>query len=133
MCLFRVLSALCICAIVGLSFIPGETSAKLSKGAISNTGKILNISNTKWIHYYIRRSCHPIEFLILEILLSLSFSTDLSVHLYSVLVAIAIAFLDEFVKLFIKGRHFSFEDILLDILGVVIASLVLTFIGRTNV
>ena len=127
----RILAVLCSMVIVGLSCVPGELSSKLSKGAISDTGKkFFNISDTKWIHYYIRRSCHPVEFFVLEILLTFSFSEQLCIQPYAVLIATAIAVFDEVVKLFIKGRHFSFEDIILDMLGIVIAVIVLYCVGR---
>ena len=129
--IIRIATASWICVILGLSCIPGELSSKFSKRAISNTGKrLFNLTDTKWIHYYIRRSCHPVEFFILEILLTFSFSEQFSIHPYAVLIALAVAVFDEVVKLFIKGRHFSFEDIILDGLGIVIAVIVLHCVAR---
>lgn len=131
MVFFRFLSILFCIVIIGLSCIPGDISSKFSKRAISNTGKrLFNLTDTKWIHYYIRRSCHPVEFFILEILLTFSFSEQLSIHPYAVLIALAVAVFDEVVKLFIKGRHFSFEDIILDGMGIVIAVIVLHCVGK---
>lgn len=124
--IYVMLSLLWICIILGLSCIPGELSSKLSKGAISKSGKkIFNIADTKWLHYYIRRSCHPIEFFVLEILLTFSFSEQIRIQPYAVFIAVVIAVFDEFVKLFIKGRHFSFEDIILDLVGIAIAVIVI--------
>lgn len=131
MVFFRFLTILFCIVIIGLSCIPGDISSKFSKRAISNTGKrLFNLTDTKWIHYYIRRSCHLVEFFILEILLTFSFSEQLSIHPYAVLIALAVAVFDEVVKLFIKGRHFSFEDIILDGMGIVIAVIVLHCVGK---
>lgn len=124
--IYVMLSLLWICIILGLSCIPGELSSKLSKGAISKSGKkIFNIADTKWIHYYVRRSCHSVEFFILENLLTFSFSEQICIQPYAVLIAVVIAVFDELVKLFVKERHFSFEDIILDMVGIIIAVIVI--------
>lgn len=128
-----IFGGLCIawtCIILGLSFMSGEMSSKLSKNFVAHTGnKYFNIQNTKWIHYYLRRTCHSIEFFVLEFLLLLGFYNHIKTKVISLIIAVVIAITDETVKIFVKGRHFSFEDIGLDLIGVFLALGLYNLIG----
>ena len=120
--IWRILTIIWLCVIFGLSCIPGKISSELSRCAIAKTSKtFFGITNSKWLHYYIRRSCHSMEFFVVEILLTFSFDSRLESQMYAINIAVVVAVIDEVIKLFIKGRHFSLEDIFLDLIGIFLA------------
>lgn len=102
-----------------------ETSLNLSKKLKSSFFLKLDIAT---LNNYLRKLAHIIVFTIFSILFAITLVTGkLSPYLF--ILVVFWAWGDEKSKVFIKGRHFSWFDVLLNLLGVMIGVLCFILLG----
>lgn len=89
-----------------------ETSRKLAAGLpFSNPDKDV-------LQHYLRRGAHVIVFLVLTILLELTLLAVGANPYHGVFFCLNWTWIDEVTKPLVKGRHFSWSDVGLNLLGV---------------
>ncbi len=105
-----------------LSHQDGEHTGKASLG-LAKKLKFLG-SNINKLNSHLRKTAHVFLFFIFILLLNITLkSMELQIG-YGVIVAVFWAWADEKTKLFIKGRHFSWFDVCLNVLGIALGIIV---------
>ena len=115
------------CFMTHLSHQNGEETTGLSKGIVKWIIEYFNLTDCNRIHYLIRKLAHPFVFIILVILVLFTISLKWNskrIYIYAILVMGLWAWLDELTKLSIPGRHFSWLDTFLNLLGVIIGIII---------
>ena len=116
------------CFMTYLSHQDGKGTTELSVGIVEKIIKYFHLTNYyNEIHYIIRKLAHPFVFCVLAILvlITLSQKQKSKKTYFCLIVLISLwAWLDEITKLSIPGRHFSWYDVSLNLLGVVIGVLI---------
>ena len=118
------------CFMTYLSHQNGKATTELSKGIVEKIIEYFQVENYNEIHYIIRKLAHPFVFIIFAILVLFTISLKWKskrIYIYVILIMGLGAWLDEFTKLQISGRHFSWEDSLLNLLGVIIGVIIFLF------
>lgn len=101
-----------------LSHQDGEHTGKASLG-LAKKLKFLN-KNINKLNAYLRKAAHIFLFFVFILLLVIALKNMGKKIIYGVVTAIFWAWADERTKLFIKGRHFSWFDVGLNICGVML-------------
>lgn len=128
--LFKILTSLTIiwvCFMTYLSHQTGEATAKLSKGIVERIIEYFKIGNYNEVHCIIRKLAHPFVFIIFAILVLFTISLKWKskrIYIYVILIMVLWSWLDEVSKVSIPGRHFSWLDTLLNLLGVIIGIII---------
>lgn len=115
------------CFMTYLSHQIGETTTELSKGIVEKIIEYFNLTNYNEIHYIIRKLAHPFVFSIFAVLvlftLSLKWNSK-KIYFFAIVLISLWTWLDEVTKLSIPGRHFSWEDTLLNLVGVIVGVII---------
>ena len=117
------------CFMTYLSHQNGEETTELSKGIVERIIEYFQIGNYNEIHSIIRKLAHPFVFCILAVLVLLTLYQrwkNRKVFIVAIVLMILWAWIDEFTKLSIPGRHFSWCDVSLNLAGVVAGVLIFT-------
>lgn len=109
-----------------LSHQDGEHTGKASLG-LAKKLKFLN-KNVNKLNAHLRKAAHIFLFFVFILLLVIALKNMRKKIIYGVVAAIFWAWADESTKPFIKGRHFSWFDVGLNICGVVLGLAVSLFI-----
>ena len=112
-----------------LSHQTGEETTVLSKGIVEQIIEYFQIGNYNEIHCIVRKLAHPFVFCILAVLVLLTLYQrwkNRKVFIVAIVLIILWTWIDEFTKLSISGRHFSWYDVLLNFVGVVVGVLIFT-------
>lgn len=115
------------CFMTYLSHQTGEATTEFSKGIVERIIEYFRIGDYNEIHYIIRKLAHPFVFCILAILVLFTLAQkwqDRKVYVFAVILISLWTWLDEFTKLSIPGRHFSWYDVSLNFVGVVAGVLI---------
>ena len=115
------------CFMTYLSHQNGEETTELSKGIVEQIIEYFQLGNYNEIHYIIRKLAHPFVFGIFAVLVLFTLSlkwNNKKKYIYVIILMSLWAWLDEVTKLLIPGRHFSWEDTLLNLLGVIIGIII---------
>ncbi len=121
--LYVLITTIWFCFMTYLSHQNGEETTELSKGIVERIIEYFQIENYNEIHSIIRKLAHPFVFCILVILVLFTLSQKCKkrkIFLFTTMLMILWAWLDEFTKLSIPGRHFSWNDVSLNLFGVVV-------------
>ena len=121
------LTSIWFCFMTYLSHQNGEETTELSKGIVEKIIEYFQIVNYNEIHCIIRKMAHTFVFCILTILVLFTLSQkckDRKIFIFTTVLIILWAWMDEFTKLSIPGRHFSWYDVLLNLLGVIVGVLI---------
>lgn len=113
-----------------LSHQTGEETTALSKGIVEQIIGYFQIENYNEIHCIIRKLAHPFVFCILAILVLFMLSQkwkDTKIFIFATVLMSLWTWIDEFTKLPIPGRHFSWYDVSLNFVGVIIGVLIFIF------
>lgn len=116
------------CFMTYLSHQDGKGTTELSVGIVERIMKYFHLTNYyNEIHYIIRKLAHPFVFCVFAILVLITLSQkrkSKKIYFCSIVLISLWAWLDEVTKLSIPGRHFSWYDVSLNLLGVVIGILI---------
>lgn len=110
-----------------LSHQTGEETTELSKGIVERMIEYFQIGNYNEIHYIIRKLAHPFVFCIFAVLVLFTLYQkwkSRKVFVYAIMFMVLWTWMDEFTKLSIPGRHFSWYDVSLNFVGVVAGVLI---------
>lgn len=110
-----------------LSHQDGKATTELSKGIVEKIIRYFNLTNYREIHYIIRKLAHPFVFCILVVLVLVTLSQkykNKKVNIFIIIIIILWTWIDEFTKLLIPGRHFSWCDVSLNFVGVIVGALI---------
>lgn len=110
-----------------LSHQTGVETTELSKGIVGRLIEYFNLESYNEIHYIIRKSAHPFVFCILAILVLFTLAQKWKkrkIFIFAIIFMILWTWVDEFTKLSIPGRHFSWYDVSLNFFGVVVGVLI---------
>ena len=110
-----------------LSHQSGEETTELSEGIVERIIKYFKIENYNEIHYIIRKLAHPFVFFIFAILVLFTLYQrwkTIKAFIIAIILMVLWTWMDEFTKLLIPGRHFSWCDVFLNLLGVIIGVLI---------
>lgn len=110
-----------------LSHQTGVETTKLSKGIVGRLIEYFNLESYNEIHYIIRKLAHPFVFCILAILVLFTLAQKWKkrkIFIFAIILMILWTWVDEFTKLSIPGRHFSWYDVSLNFFGVVVGVLI---------
>ena len=124
--LCRVLLVLNLAVIWGNSLLNGTESGQMSSGIMAFVMELLRIpaDASELVHLIIRKLAHLTEFACLAALISwnLGMVKEKRVHqiLLAVLLAMAVALMDETIQLFAPDRGPSLVDVWIDTLGAVL-------------
>ena len=114
------------CFMTYLSHQTGKATTELSKGIVGRLIEYFNLESYNEIHYIIRKLAHPFVFCILAILVLFTLSQKWKNRKEFIIAIIFMdlwTWMDEFTKLSIPGRHFSWYDVSLNFIGVTIGVL----------
>lgn len=116
------------CFMTYLSHQDGKGTTELSVGIVERIIKYFHLTNYyNEIHYIIRKLAHPFVFCVLAILVLFTLSQKCKkrkIFIFATMLMILWTWMDEFTKLSIPGRHFSWYDVSLNLLGVIIGILI---------
>ncbi|MFI3324886.1 MAG: VanZ family protein [Clostridia bacterium] len=122
----RVLLVAMICFIWGNSLIPAQQSSEISTYVQEVITEILeefiefDTSNSSVSTFSIRKLAHFCEFMTLGGLLLLNFFPKNRQNLINIIfVGFSVAFLDETIQMFIKGRGSEIKDVWIDFSGLI--------------
>ncbi|WP_291253884.1 VanZ family protein [Fusobacterium sp.] len=124
--IFKILTLITICWFCFMTYLShqdGESTTKLSKGII----EYFKLINYNKIHYIIRKLAHPFVFCIFVVLVLFTLSQkykNRKIHVFVIMLMVLWTWIDEFTKLSVPGRHFSWYDVSLNLLGVIIGVLI---------
>ncbi len=110
-----------------LSHQTGVETTELSKGIVGRLIEYFNLESYNEIHYIIRKLAHPFVFCILAILVLFTLAQKWKkrkIFIFAIILMILWTWMDEFTKLSIPGRHFSWYDVSLNFFGVVVGVLI---------
>ena len=127
--MLSLITTIWFCFMTYLSHQDGEATKKLSKGIVEQIIEYFQIGNYNEIHFIIRKLAHPFVFCILTILVLFTLAQkwqERKVYVFAVILISSWTWLDEFTKLSIPGRHFSWYDVSLNFVGVVAGVLIFT-------
>ena len=130
--IFKILIIITIgwfCFMTFLSHQTGEQTTEFSKEIVEKIIEYFQLVNYDEIHYTIRKLAHPFVFSIFVLLVLFTLSQrykDRKIFIFAVIFMVLWTWIDEFTKLLVSGRHFSWQDTLLNLLGVMIG--IVTFI-----
>jgi VanZ family protein len=82
------------------------------------------------VNFFIKKSAHVIEFLVLTLLTQRSFQFKFSY--YSILLPLFVAFTDETHQAFVPGRGSKLTDVLIDLIGISLGLLALNIKLKFN-
>ena len=105
-------------------------------GAIFTLSAIPNLKTDLEQDFLLRKIAHAIEFGILAFLLYRAISASSRVMsgrkmiIYSSIIALFYAFSDEFHQLFVRGRHCSLKDVVIDGIGILIFAIACYYRNR---
>lgn len=127
--LSAIFTTIWFCFMTYLSHQDGENTTKLSKGIIEKIIELeyFKLTNYNKIHCIIRKIAHPFVFCILAILVLFTLSQKWKNRKGFIIAIIFMAlwtWMDEFTKLSISGRHFSWYDVSLNFVGVIVGVLI---------
>ena len=115
------------CFMTYLSHQNGEETTELSEGIVKQIIEYFRIGNYNEIHCVIRKLAHPFVFCVLAILVLFTLSQkyqNIKVFIFAIILMALWTWMDEFTKLSIPGRHFSWYDVSLNLLGVIVGILI---------
>lgn len=115
------------CFMTYLSHQNGEETTEFSKGIVERIIEYFQRGNYNEIHCIIRKIAHPFVFCILAILVLFTLSQkwkNRKVFIIAIIFMTLWTWIDEFTKLSIPGRHFSWYDVSLNLLGVIAGVLI---------
>lgn len=110
-----------------LSHQNGKATTELSKRIVEKIIEYFNLTSYNEIHYTIRKLAHPFVFIIFSILVLFTISlkwNNKRIYICVIILMSLWTWLDEVTKLSITGRHFSWLDTLLNLLGVIIGIII---------
>lgn len=113
-----------------LSHQTGEETTELSKGIVERMIEYFQIGNYNEIHYIIRKLAHPFVFCIFAVLVLFTLYQkwkSRKVFVYAIMFMVLWTWMDEFTKLSIPGRHFSWYDVSLNLFGIIVGVLIFIF------
>lgn len=116
-----------------LSHQNGEKTTELSERIVGKIIEYLHIRNYNEIHYAIRKVAHIFVFCIFVVLVLFTIHqkwNDKKIYICAIILISLWTWLDEFTKLSISGRHFSWEDTLLNLLGVIIGIIIFILLKK---
>lgn len=120
------------CFMTYLSHQDGKGTTELSVGIVEKIIKYFHLTNYyNEIHFLIRKSAHIIVFTIFIVLILLTLSQkwqNKKVFISAILLTILWTWGDEITKISIPGRHFSWCDTFLNLLGVIIGIIIFKLI-----
>lgn len=103
------------------SSMDSSSSSNLSRGLTLFFFNIKNIELIKKYEFYIRKFAHVFEYFVLVILAYNYFKNNNKYkYLYSLLLCFIYACSDEIHQLFVSGRAGLFQDVLIDMIGVLL-------------
>lgn len=108
-----------------LSHQDGEHTSRTSRDLVK---LLFHSHNVEIINAYVRKAAHIIVFLVLSLLSGFTMFLFETTNLYLIPLQLIWAYLDELTKRTIRGRHFSWTDVLLNMTGVLIGNMILIFL-----
>lgn len=115
------------CFMTYLSHQSGKATAELSMGITKKIIEFFQLGHYNEIHNLMRKLAHPFVFSIFTILVLFMLVqkwNNKKILIFAITFMGLWAWIDEITKLLIPGRHFSWYDVLLNLLGVVIGILI---------
>lgn len=110
-----------------LSHQTGEETTEFSKGIAKKITEYFQLENYNEIHYIIRKLAHPFVFAILVVLVLFTLTQkykNRKIFIVTAIFIVLLTWIDEVTKLLVYGRHFSWQDTLLNLLGVVVGIII---------
>ncbi|MDX9692500.1 MAG: VanZ family protein [Acholeplasmataceae bacterium] len=131
-----ILSILITLFIWGNSMLPADLSGASSGFIVGLVSDVLNIIkldvDDDTLSLIIRKLAHFTEFFFLGISLSIYFIKE-KIEVYHVIsLGFIVAVIDEFIQLFVSGRSGNVIDIGIDLLGILVAFSLITFLKKTT-
>lgn len=120
--ILALITSIWFCFMTYLSHQNGKETTELSKGIVERIIEYLKMGKYDEIHYIIRKLAHSFVFFIFAILVLFTLSQkwkSKKVFAYSIIFMVLWTWMDEFTKLSIPGRHFSWYDVSLNFFGVI--------------
>ena len=118
---YLILSIITVIIIWTNSLLPASLSSVQSGFFVSLAGRIFDFIGIGYdleiLSWVIRKLAHFGQFLVLGILLCLTFYHDKYRYRWVIIIAVFVAIMDETIQVFSPGRHFSLLDILIDVAG----------------
>ena len=114
------------CFMTYFSHQTGKKTVELSQGIVERIIKYFQIGNYNEIHCIVRKLIHLFVFCIFIVLILFTLSQkykNRKIFIFAMIFMILWTWIDEFTKLSVPGRHFSWCDVLLNLLGVTIVVL----------
>lgn len=115
------------CFMTYLSHQNGGETTELSEGIVKQIIEYFKIGSHNEIHYIIRKLAHPFVFCILVVLVLVTLSykyKSRKIYVFMIILIVLWTWMDEFTKLLIPGRHFSWYDVSLNFVGVIAGILI---------
>lgn len=134
-------AAAAACMILSFSLQPGETSGETS-GTVTAFlidlfgGDALSISEDKMalLDGIVRKLAHLSEYAFLSFLTGLAITVNGFKRklrfAYTAIMCLAVSVSDEFLQIFVPGRNGDLKDVCVDMCGVMIAALIIYYIGK---
>lgn len=123
------------CFMTYLSHQNGEETTELSEGIVKQIIEYFRVGNYNEIHCVIRKLAHPFVFCVLAILVLFTLSQKyqtIKVFIFAIILMALWTWIDEFTKLLIPGRHFSWYDVSLNFLGVIVGVLIFVLFNKSK-
>lgn len=120
-------TAVWFCFMTYLSHQNGEQTSQTSRELTEQIERIFPAGDFAHLHGLLRQAAHVVVFMVLAILLLTTISMkshDVHIMLAAVAGIAVWAWVDEATKPWIQGRHFSWYDVRLNLLGVLIGTLI---------
>lgn len=115
------------CFMTYLSHQSGEETTELSRGIVEQIMEYFHLINYDKIHYILRKLAHIFLFSILAVLVLFTLflkCNNKKKYIFAIILMGLWSWLDEVSKVSIPGRHFSWLDTLLNLLGVIIGIII---------
>ena len=125
--------ALWLFFIWGHSLLPGEASSSESGFFVELLGPIfraIGVSDIDTIHLIVRKGAHFSEYAVLGVLAWRAFGTELLAC--ALAVGIAVPCIDEIIQLFVSGRNGAVRDVLIDMAGFALGTLICWLVSRAE-
>ena len=130
--MLSLITTIWFCFMTYLSHQNGKETTELSVGIVEKIIKYFGLINYyNEIHILIRHLAHIIVFAILVVLVLLTLAQkwqNKKIFIGAILLTVLWTWGDEITKISIPGRHFSWRDVLLNLLGVIIGIIVFKLI-----
>lgn len=109
-----------------MTFLSHQNGEQTGKASMELAKKLCFAGlNVNKLNSYLRKVAHVFLFLVFSILLIITLKSYLLSPVYGVAVAVIWSWADERTKPFIKGRHFSWPDVGLNVCGVIIGWIII--------